>query len=144
MTNHPWFLISERPSSLLLCKGLVPLQGVITKKQDDDNGGFEPINSDIGSVGLCSVSVLPGCQSPHLPRCASRPKIKKIFYDTAENDDFDRDEIPTYEEVSKLYPRPGIYRPLVLIGPPGIGRNELKRRLIATDPEKYKTPIPCK
>ncbi|XP_066991068.1 MAGUK p55 subfamily member 7 isoform X3 [Anabrus simplex] len=62
--------------------------------------------------------------------------------DEAENDDFDREEIATYEEVAKLYPRPGLHRPIVLIGPPGVGRNELKRRLIATDPDKYKTPIP--
>lgn len=66
------------------------------------------------------------------------------MYDAAANDDFDREQIATYEEVGKLYPRPGIYRPLVLIGAPGIGRNELKRRLIAIDPEKYSTPIPCK
>lgn len=66
------------------------------------------------------------------------------MYDAAENDDFDREEVPTYEEVAKLYPRPGLYRPVVLIGPPGVGRNELKRRLMATDSEKYKTPVPCK
>lgn len=65
------------------------------------------------------------------------------MYETAENDDFDREQIPTYEEVAKLYPRPGIYRPIVLIGAPGIGRNELRRRLIDTHPEKYKSPIPC-
>uniref|UniRef100_A0A1Y1MLC4 MAGUK p55 subfamily member 7 n=2 Tax=Photinus pyralis TaxID=7054 RepID=A0A1Y1MLC4_PHOPY len=62
--------------------------------------------------------------------------------DNAENDDFDREQIATYEEVAKLYPRPGLYRPLVLIGAPGVGRNELKRRLIVTNPDKYKTPIP--
>jgi len=66
------------------------------------------------------------------------------MYDAAENDDFDREEVPTYEEVAKLYPRPGLYRPVVLIGPPGVGRNELKRRLMATDTEKYRTPVPCK
>ncbi|XP_075228457.1 membrane palmitoylated protein 7-like protein metro isoform X2 [Lycorma delicatula] len=60
----------------------------------------------------------------------------------AEREDFDREEVPTYEEVAKLYPRPGLPRPIVLIGPPGVGRNELKRRLIATDPDKYRTPIP--
>ncbi|XP_063910296.1 MAGUK p55 subfamily member 7 isoform X5 [Zophobas morio] len=59
-----------------------------------------------------------------------------------ENDDFDREQIATYEEVAKLYPRPGIYRPVVLIGAPGVGRNELKRRLIDTDPDKYRTPTP--
>ncbi|XP_035443978.1 MAGUK p55 subfamily member 7 isoform X3 [Spodoptera frugiperda] len=59
-----------------------------------------------------------------------------------ENDDFDREMIPTYEEVARLYPRPGMVRPIVLVGAPGVGRNELRRRLIATDPEKYVTPIP--
>ncbi|XP_046391171.1 MAGUK p55 subfamily member 7 isoform X6 [Ischnura elegans] len=60
----------------------------------------------------------------------------------AENDDFDREEIATYEEVARLYPRPGLHRPIALVGPPGVGRNELKRRLLALDPEKYKTTIP--
>ncbi|XP_011052230.1 PREDICTED: MAGUK p55 subfamily member 7 isoform X4 [Acromyrmex echinatior] len=67
---------------------------------------------------------------------------EKSEEDNIKNDDFDREEVPTYEEVAKLYPRPGLYRPVVLIGPPGVGRNELKRRLIATDTEKYKTPVP--
>lgn len=66
------------------------------------------------------------------------------MYDLAENDDFDREMIATYEEVAKLYPRPGIYRPIVLIGAPGVGRNELKRRLSARDPEKFRSPVPCK
>ncbi|XP_015607437.1 MAGUK p55 subfamily member 7 isoform X5 [Cephus cinctus] len=71
-----------------------------------------------------------------------RQQKEKTDDDNIKNDDFDREEIPTYEEVAKLYPRPGIYRPVVLIGPPGVGRNELKRRLMATDPDKYRTPVP--
>ncbi|XP_066581184.1 MAGUK p55 subfamily member 7 isoform X4 [Prorops nasuta] len=71
-----------------------------------------------------------------------RLEKEKVDNDSIKNDDFDREEIPTYEEVAKLYPRPGLYRPVVLIGPPGVGRNELKRRLMATDPEKYQTPVP--
>lgn len=71
------------------------------------------------------------------------PKVKKIIYDIKENDDFDREMIPTYEEVARLYPRPGFVRPIVLVGAPGVGRNELRRRLIASDPEKYVTPVPC-
>lgn len=69
---------------------------------------------------------------------------KKIEYDLLENEDYDREDIATYEEVVKFYPRPGSHRPIVLIGPPGVGRNELKRRLIETDPTKFKTTIPCK
>ncbi|XP_034104605.1 MAGUK p55 subfamily member 7 isoform X4 [Drosophila nasuta] len=62
--------------------------------------------------------------------------------DSKQNDDFDRELIATYEEVAKLYPRPGIFRPVVLIGAPGVGRNELRRRLIARDPEKFRSPVP--
>ena len=72
------------------------------------------------------------------------PKTKIIMYDLDENDDFDREMIATYEEVSKLYPRPGVYRPIVLIGAPGVGRNELKRRLVDRDAEKFRSPVPCK
>ncbi|XP_014206504.1 MAGUK p55 subfamily member 7 isoform X3 [Copidosoma floridanum] len=71
-----------------------------------------------------------------------RQQRDKSEDDSIKNDDFDREEIATYEEVAKLYPRPGLYRPVVLIGPPGVGRNELKRRLMATNPDKYRTPVP--
>ncbi|XP_037068254.1 MAGUK p55 subfamily member 7-like isoform X1 [Pollicipes pollicipes] len=83
--------------------------------------------------GISCVARSPGSRSN---------KIRKIMYDAAENDDFDREEVATYEEVAKLYPRPGYHRPVVLVGPPGVGRNELKRRLVATNPDKYRSVIP--
>ncbi|XP_058805509.1 MAGUK p55 subfamily member 7 isoform X2 [Phymastichus coffea] len=108
--------------------------------------------SEDDSISLCSVAVpLPMlCPRPCTSSVHDSPtkcglhaiKTKKIMYAATENDDYDREEIPTYEEVVKLYPRPGLHRPVVLIGPPGVGRNELKRRLMATDPAKYKTPVP--
>ncbi|XP_035222951.1 LOW QUALITY PROTEIN: MAGUK p55 subfamily member 7-like [Stegodyphus dumicola] len=60
------------------------------------------------------------------------------------NDYFDPDakDIQVYEEVALLHPVPGTYRPIVLIGAPGVGRNELKQRLISYDPVHYKTTIP--
>lgn len=64
------------------------------------------------------------------------------MYDLTENDDFDREEIATYEEVARLFPRAGRYRPIILIGPPGVGRNELKRRLISMEPDKLRLTIP--
>ncbi|XP_050419756.1 MAGUK p55 subfamily member 7 isoform X4 [Adelges cooleyi] len=60
----------------------------------------------------------------------------------SESDDYDREDIATYEEVVKLYPRPEQPRPIVLIGPPGVGRNELKRRIMELNPDKYHTPVP--
>lgn len=86
-------------------------------------------------------SVLHSCSSP-LKKEAKARKIKKVMYDVTDNEDFDRELIATYEEVAMLYPKPGFNRPIVLIGPPGVGRNELKRRLIASDPEIFRTTIP--
>ncbi|XP_053631225.2 MAGUK p55 subfamily member 7 isoform X1 [Cherax quadricarinatus] len=79
---------------------------------------------------------------PKSPSCKPSPKVKKIIYDASESEDFDREEVATYEEVARLYPRPGLPRPIVLIGPPGVGRNELKRRLMSIDVDKFRTPIP--
>ncbi|GIY47705.1 MAGUK p55 subfamily member 7 [Caerostris darwini] len=56
--------------------------------------------------------------------------------------DPDAKDISVYEEVALLHPVPGRYRPIVLIGAPGIGRNELKQKLISYDPVHYKTTIP--
>jgi len=58
-----------------------------------------------------------------------------------------------YESVAQLYPRPiaqlyhpsvgQLYpRPIVLIGASGVGRNELKRRLLVMNPDRYATTIP--
>ncbi|XP_011192752.2 MAGUK p55 subfamily member 7 isoform X4 [Zeugodacus cucurbitae] len=71
-----------------------------------------------------------------------RSQMETSDADSKKNDDFDREMIATYEEVAKLYPRPGVYRPVVLIGAPGVGRNELRRRLVARDPEKFRSPVP--
>ena len=90
-------------------------------------GGLELVNGQAGVGGNASSS-----------------KTKKIMYDLAENDDFDREEIATYEEVARLFPRPAAFRPIVLIGPPGVGRNELKRRLMALDTDRYKATVPRK
>lgn len=51
------------------------------------------------------------------------------------------DEILTYEEVSLYYPRANHKRPIVLIGPPNIGRHELRQRLME-DAERFAAAIP--
>ncbi len=60
----------------------------------------------------------------------------------ADSDDFDREEVATYEAVARLFPRSGFFRPVVLVGPPGVGRNEVKRRILAMDPDRFRTTIP--
>ncbi|XP_045531907.1 MAGUK p55 subfamily member 7 isoform X1 [Pieris brassicae] len=142
---------ARRENDKVMRAGLIPSRAlqegrIIHERQSD------PQSTD-GKPALCSPTNGNTDCSPKTPcsptpnatallPCKSTPKVKKIIYDIKENDDFDREMIPTYEEVARLYPRPGFVRPIVLVGAPGVGRNEMRRRLIATDPEKYVTPIP--
>ncbi|XP_022223277.2 MAGUK p55 subfamily member 7 isoform X1 [Drosophila obscura] len=127
--------------------GLIPSRALQERRiihertQRDGND----LDSKPGSCASLCNTTPPGSPRLHTSSSSSscrQPKTKKIMYDLTENDDFDREQIATYEEVAKLYPRPGIFRPLVLIGAPGVGRNELRRRLIARDPEKFRSPVP--
>ena len=116
--------------------GCLPPPGGADGPDGNDLSGSEIdfATSTSALIGSCAPGVSAG----------SSTKTKKIMYDLADNDDFDREEIATYEEVARLFPRPGLFRPIVLIGAPGVGRNELKRRLMATEPDRYKTTIPRK
>lgn len=55
--------------------------------------------------------------------------------------DFDSEEILTYEDVALYYPRANRKRPIVLIGPPNIGRHELRQKLME-DRERFAAAIP--
>lgn len=65
------------------------------------------------------------------------------LYATAATDDTEPEEILTYEEVSLYYPRASHKRPIVLIGPPNIGRHELRQRLMA-DSDRFAAAVPRK
>merc|ERR1712223_562096 len=57
------------------------------------------------------------------------------------DEEIDAEEILTYEEVALYYPRADHKRPVVLIGPPNIGRHELRQRLMQ-DAEQFAAAIP--
>lgn len=63
------------------------------------------------------------------------------LYATATTEDTEPEEILTYEEVALYYPRAAHKRPIVLIGPPNIGRHELRQRLMA-DSDRFAAAIP--
>ncbi|XP_044006521.1 putative mediator of RNA polymerase II transcription subunit 24 isoform X2 [Aphidius gifuensis] len=63
------------------------------------------------------------------------------LYSTTSIDDYDSEEVLTYEEVALYYPRASHKRPVVLIGPPNIGRHELRQRLMQ-DSERFAAAIP--
>lgn len=77
----------------------------------------------------------------------TKKKKKKSYSDSGypiyatNTDDFDADEILTYDEVALYYPRANHKRPIVLIGPPNIGRHELRQRLME-DSDRFAAAIP--
>ena len=58
--------------------------------------------------------------------------------------DLDSEEILTYEEVALYYPQPNRKRPIVLIGPPNVGRKELRQRLMESDFDRFGAAVPRK
>ncbi|XP_048483342.1 protein PALS1 isoform X3 [Plutella xylostella] len=84
--------------------------------------------------------------------CAKKPPRKKRgkkatseagypLYSTSGTDEYEQEEILTYEEVALYYPRASSKRPIVLIGPPNIGRHELRQRLME-DNERFAAAVP--
>ncbi|XP_053608993.1 uncharacterized protein sdt isoform X1 [Plodia interpunctella] len=84
--------------------------------------------------------------------CAKKPPRKKKskkatseagypLYSTSAGDEFEQEEILTYEEVGLYYPRASQKRPIVLIGPPNIGRHELRQRLME-DSSRFAAAVP--
>ena len=55
---------------------------------------------------------------------------------------FEIEEILTYERVERYLPHPAQKRPIVLIGPPNIGRHELRVRLIESELDRFAAPVP--
>eukprot|EP00092_Neocalanus_flemingeri_P035888 GFUD01039073.1.p1 GENE.GFUD01039073.1~~GFUD01039073.1.p1 ORF type:complete len:824 (+),score=148.06 GFUD01039073.1:349-2820(+) len=74
-------------------------------------------------------------------RRSNKRKKKEIPYSAHYHDEFDAEDTVTYEEVALYYPRPNRKRPVVLIGPPNIGRHELRQRLM-TDNGRFSAAIP--
>jgi len=58
--------------------------------------------------------------------------------------DVDAEKILSYEDVALYYPQPNRKRPIVLIGPPNVGRQELTQRLMEHDPDRFAAAVPRK
>ena len=51
-------------------------------------------------------------------------------------------ETLSYQEVAQYYPEPNRRRPIVLIGPPNVGRHELRQRLMESDFDRFAAAVP--
>uniref|UniRef100_A0A7E4VYY2 MAGUK p55 subfamily member 7 n=1 Tax=Panagrellus redivivus TaxID=6233 RepID=A0A7E4VYY2_PANRE len=65
-----------------------------------------------------------------------------LYHDLSTDENDKNRFLPGYEPICQLTPKSDAMRTLVLIGPPGVGRNELKRRLLLHQPHKYVSTVP--
>uniref|UniRef100_A0A8C6V0N6 Membrane protein, palmitoylated 5b (MAGUK p55 subfamily member 5) n=1 Tax=Neogobius melanostomus TaxID=47308 RepID=A0A8C6V0N6_9GOBI len=69
----------------------------------------------------------------------SKKQKKKSLTTTIKND---CDDVLTYEEMSLYHQPANRKRPIALIGPTNSGHDELRRRLLSIEPEKYAVAVP--
>ncbi|KAF7705656.1 MAGUK p55 subfamily member 7 [Silurus meridionalis] len=70
-------------------------------------------------------------------------KTNKSMYECKKSDQYDTADVPTYEEVAPYCRAHGAkHRLVVLVGPTGVGLNELKRKLLISDPQHFSVTIP--
>ncbi|XP_056155161.1 MAGUK p55 subfamily member 7 [Lampris incognitus] len=70
-------------------------------------------------------------------------KTNKSMYECKKSELYDTADVPTYEEVTPYCRQSGAkHRLVVLVGPTGVGLNELKRKLLISDPQHFSVTVP--
>ncbi|KAM9466075.1 protein PALS1 [Clarias gariepinus] len=72
----------------------------------------------------------------------NKKKRKKLLYNANKTDDYDNEEILTYEEMALYHQPANRKRPIALIGPPNCGQNDLRQRLLLSDPDRFGGAVP--
>ncbi|XP_076087632.1 MAGUK p55 subfamily member 7-like [Mytilus galloprovincialis] len=115
--------------------GLIPARLLQERREilkNAENVEEESNRRGARSISPCRIS----------PKSVRSRRVRKMMYHAVLNSDFDLGEIPTYEDVELLPPNSIHKRPLVLIGAPKVGRNELKRRLMVSNPGHFEDVVP--
>ncbi|XP_034427824.1 MAGUK p55 subfamily member 7 isoform X2 [Hippoglossus hippoglossus] len=72
-----------------------------------------------------------------------KKKTNKSMYECKKSEIYDTADVPTYEEVTPYSRQSGAkHRLVVLVGPTSVGLNELKRKLLISDPQHFSVTIP--
>ncbi|CAF98752.1 unnamed protein product [Tetraodon nigroviridis] len=70
-------------------------------------------------------------------------KTNKAMYESKKSEMYDMADVPTYEEVTPYQRLAGAkHRLVVFVGPTGVGLNELKKKLLISDPQHFSVTIP--
>uniref|UniRef100_A0A8C1V968 Protein PALS1 n=1 Tax=Cyprinus carpio TaxID=7962 RepID=A0A8C1V968_CYPCA len=72
----------------------------------------------------------------------SQKQRKKLLFNPSKNIEHYSEDILTYEEVALYHQPPNRKRPIALIGPPNSGHDELRQRLLSSEPDRFSGAVP--
>ncbi|KAM7237103.1 hypothetical protein CapIbe_011347 [Capra ibex] len=132
----------ERRLALRRPEILVQPLKVSNRKSYEETVESEEIKEDAEYGGISSGTYLAGFRrSFRLSR--KDKKTNKSMYECKRSDQYDTADVPTYEEVTPYRRQTNEkYRLVVLVGPVGVGLNELKRKLLISDTQHYGVTVP--
>ncbi|KAM8967156.1 MAGUK p55 subfamily member 7 [Pelodytes ibericus] len=115
---------------------------VPNRKSYEETVEYEDIEEDTEYAATNTGTYLAGFRRSFRLSKKDR-KTNKFMYECKKSDQYDTADVPTYEEVA-LYQRPANekYRLIVLVGPVGVGLNELKRKVLISDTQHYGVTVP--
>ena len=128
--DEKWFNAKKSILNIFLCSLALQQHRMALQKQKRNQEAREQQQQSPRSRKSSAASLL----------CAKKTNKRK-----RQNSPFKRDksDTPPYEEMSLYYPQSSQKRPLILVGPPSIGRHELRQRLL-DDTSKFAAPVPRK
>uniref|UniRef100_A0A8C0EGC9 Membrane palmitoylated protein 4 n=1 Tax=Bubo bubo TaxID=30461 RepID=A0A8C0EGC9_BUBBB len=135
---------ARKVSDLSACAGLIPSNHLLKRKQREFwwSQPFQPHLCLKSSMSLMSLPLTAGFRrSMRLCRRKSRTN-QQSCYTRCPSSCYSSLAAP-YEEVVRYQRHPADrHRLIILVGPAGVGVNELRRRLIASNPREFRSAIP--
>uniref|UniRef100_A0A8C6JKU9 Uncharacterized protein n=1 Tax=Melopsittacus undulatus TaxID=13146 RepID=A0A8C6JKU9_MELUD len=151
--NDVFWWQARKVSDLSACAGLIPSNHLLKRKQREFwwSQPFQPHLCLKSSMFACILDVFPGLmslsitagfrRSMRLCRRKSRTN-QQSCYTRCPSSCYSALAAP-YEEVVRYQRHPADRnRLIILVGPAGVGVNELRRRLIASNPREFSSAIP--
>ncbi|XP_038247114.1 MAGUK p55 subfamily member 7 isoform X4 [Dermochelys coriacea] len=115
---------------------------ISNRKSYEETVECEEIEEDAECAGYNSETYIAGFRRSFRLSRKDR-KTNKSMYECKKSDQYDTADVPTYEEVAPYRRQPNEkYRLVVLVGPVGVGLNELKRKLLISDTQHYGVTVP--
>ncbi|KAG6929908.1 membrane palmitoylated protein 7 [Chelydra serpentina] len=115
---------------------------ISNRKSYEETVECEEIEEDAECAGYNSGTYIAGFRRSFRLSRKDR-KTNKSMYECKKSDQYDTADVPTYEEVAPYRRQPNEkYRLVVLVGPVGVGLNELKRKLLISNTQHYGVTVP--